>query len=289
VSGERAGGEFERVVKRSCRHMALLPILLLMFEQDRVIVRLQQRVLQEPDILVCLLAGSYGRRQADPYSDLDVWLLFDGEEKRATAFAHRRSFVQSVLPYVPAKSFDADHVRPFLHIALYSNGTKVDYLYQTPAELSPSPWLRETRLLKDTAGWGERFQVEAAKIAPAMTLPSITAEALADLDDRFWVMFWDSYRLLLRGDHVKPFPIYLQFTYFTLTELLRLLPPEDPAHQGLIQAEYSHDSRATLSHLRRLFAAYLEARAAVIRRHSLVFEPNRSFETAIQRLIERAK
>jgi hypothetical protein len=261
----------------------------LMFEQDRVIVRLQQRVMQEADILVCLLTGSYGRRQADAYSDLDVLLLFENEEKRATAYERRRSFVQSVLPYVPAKAFDADHVRPFLHIALYSNGTKVDYLYETQAALRPSPWLRESRLLKDTAGWGEHFQAEAAKVAPTMTLPSITAEALAALDDRFWVMFWDTFRLLLRGDHVKPFPIYLQFAYFTLTELLHLLPPEEPAHQGLIQAEFSHNTTATLGHMRRLFAAYLEARTAVVRRHSLVFEPNRSFETAVQRLIEKEK
>jgi predicted nucleotidyltransferase len=259
----------------------------LMFEQDRVIVRLQQRVLQEADVLVCLLTGSYGRRQADPYSDIDVMLLFGDEERRAAAFDRRRSFVQSVLPYVPAKSFDAVHVRPFLHVALYSNGAKVDYLYETQANVKPSPWLRETRLLKDTSGWGERFQTEAAGIAPGMMLPSITAAALADLDDRFWVMFWDAFRLLLRGDHVKPFPIYLEFAYFTLMELVRLLPPEDPAHQALIQAEFSHDTQATLAHMRRLFTAYLEARTAVVRRHNLVFERNRSFETAVRRLVER--
>jgi hypothetical protein len=260
-----------------------------MFEQDRVIVRLQQRVMQEGDILVCLLTGSYGRRQADAYADLDVLLLFENEERRAAAYERRRSFVQSVLPYVPAKSFDADHVRPFLHVALYSNGAKVDYLYETQAGLRPSSWLRETRLLKDTGGWGERFQAEAAKVAPAMALPSITAEALAALDNRFWVMFWDAYRLLLRGDHVKPFPIYLQFAYFTLIELLSLLPPEEPAHQALIQADFSHDTRATLAHMRRLFAAYLEARAAVVRRHNLLFEPDRSFERAVQRLVERER
>lgn len=32
-----------------------------MFEQDRVLVRLQQRVMSEGDIVACFLAGSYGR------------------------------------------------------------------------------------------------------------------------------------------------------------------------------------------------------------------------------------
>ena len=78
-----------------------------MFEQDRVIVRLQQRVLGEAAILTCFLAGSYGRRTADAYSDLDVVLVFAGEEERAAAFERRQEFAQSVLPYVPARSFDA--------------------------------------------------------------------------------------------------------------------------------------------------------------------------------------
>lgn len=258
-----------------------------MFEQDRVIVRLQQRVLQESDILVCLLSGSYGRRQEDPYSDLDVILVFANDEKRAAAYKMRRQFVQSVLPYVPAKSFDASHVRPYLHIALYSNGSKVDYLYETQETLKPSPWLRETRLLKDTAAWGENFQAETVHATPMFVQPSISSESLVDMDNRFWIMFWDAYRLLLRGDHDKPFPIYLEFMYFTIMEMLRLLPPEDAAHQGLIQAHFSYDTRATAVHMRSLFRAYLAARTAVVRRHNLTLTLNHSFEAAVQKLIEK--
>jgi predicted nucleotidyltransferase len=259
-----------------------------MFEQDRVIVRLQQRVLQEVAIQVCFLSGSYGRRQEDAYSDLDVLLVYADDEQRAAAFRRRREFVQSVLPYVPAKSFDAGHIRPYFHIALYSNGTKADYLFETQESLEPAPWLRETRLLKDTAdGWGAAFQAQAAQQPLAPPPASITAASLTDLDNRFWVMFWDSYRLLRRGDHQKPFTIYLEFMFFTLPELLRLLPPEDPAYQGLIQAEFSHNTATTAAHMRRLFTAYLAARDAIVRRHHLAFSPNRAFETAVQRLIEK--
>jgi hypothetical protein len=258
-----------------------------MFEQDRVIVRLQQRVLGEAAILTCFLAGSYGRRTADAYSDLDVVLVFDGEEQRDSAYARRRDFAQSVLPYVPARSFDATHVKPYFHIALYSNGAKVDYSYDTRDSLQPNPWHRDIRLLKDTDGWGERYQAASAQLPPTITLAGITLEELVALDNRFWVMFWDVYRQLLRGDYDKPFPVYVQLLYFILPTFLQLLPPEDPAHQGLIQASFSQDTAATLAHLRRHFDAYLAARAAVIRRHHLAFTPQSQFESAIQRLVHK--
>jgi hypothetical protein len=130
-----------------------------MFEQDRLLVRLQQHVLRERDILVCFLAGSYGRNTHDAYSDLDVALVFAGEAEREAAFGRRREFVRAVLPYVPAKSFDAVHVRPFFHIALYGNGAKVDYRYETQQLLRPNPWDRKIRILKDTDGWGENFSM----------------------------------------------------------------------------------------------------------------------------------
>ena len=83
-----------------------------MFEQDRVLVRLQQRVLSEGDIVACFLSGSYGRRQNDPYSDMDVAFVFADQAARERAWRQRRGFAQSVMQYVPAKSFDAAHVRP---------------------------------------------------------------------------------------------------------------------------------------------------------------------------------
>jgi hypothetical protein len=254
-----------------------------MFEQDRVIFRLQQYVMRERDILVCFLAGSFGRNTQDAYSDLDVALVFADEGRRDAAYANRREFVRAVLPYVPAKSFDAVHVRPYFHIALYSNGAKVDYRYETQELLQPNLWDRKIRLLKDTAGWGEKFQEEAARLPATLPQPTITIEALNTLDSRFWVMFMDVYRLLRRGDHDKPFSIYLELLYFTLPELLRLLPPEDAAHQRLINVQYTADTKVTLRHLKGLFEGYLEARSAVVRRHKLAFLADSAFENEIRR------
>ena len=256
-----------------------------MFEQDRVLLRLQQRVLAEPEMLVCFLSGSYGRGEQDSFSDLDVAMVFADEGGRETAFAERREFVRSVLPYVPAKSFDATHVRPYLHIALYSNGTKVDYRYETKGTLIANRWDREIRLLKDSAGWGKAFQESAIQLSGTVPLPTTTAKELSNLDERFWVMFMDVYRQVLRGDHDKPFPVYLQVLYFSIPELLRLLPYEEPSRQALINISFDHDVRSTAEHLRNLLQAYLAAREAIVRRHRLLFAPNEALERELLRKI----
>ncbi|MGB3716009.1 MAG: nucleotidyltransferase domain-containing protein [Candidatus Promineifilaceae bacterium] len=258
-----------------------------MFEQDRLLMRLQQRVLSEPAILVCFLTGSYGRRTHDPYSDLDVVLVFGGEREREVAYAGRREFVESLMPYVPAKSFDARHIRPFFHIALFANGAKADFRYETKEALKPSVWDRDIQLIKDKDGWGKRFQVEAEKLSSVPPRPTFTERELVDLDNRFWIMFIDVYRVLLRGDYDKPYPVYLELLSFTIPLLLRLLPSEDPAHQSLSISHYDHDTTATTKHMRALMNAYLEARTAVIRRYNLTFMPDQIFETAIIKLISR--
>ena len=256
-----------------------------MFEQDRLLLRLQQRILAEPQVLVCFLGGSYGRGTQDAYSDLDVALVYADEDSRARAFDNRIEFVRSVLPYVPSKSFDAIHVQPYLHIAVYSNGSKVDYRYETKQSLTPNPWDREIRLLKDDAGWGEDFQHACSRLAASQPLPTTTAKDLASLDDRFWIMFMDVFRQVLRGDYDKPFTIYLQLLHFTLPELLRLLPVEDRARQALVNINYQRDARVTIEHMRQLLQAYLVAREAIIQRHRLAFVPDEVFERELQRKI----
>lgn len=249
-----------------------------MFEQDRVLLRLQQRVITEEEILACFLSGSYGRGTQDAYSDLDVVLVFADEDTREVAYKNRRAFVRSVLPYVPACSFDAVHVRPYLHVALYSNGAKVDYRYEAKDSLRPSYWDREIRILKDTAGWAESFLRAGLQLSGAKPLPTVNDTQMAALDERFWIMFMDVYRLVLRGEFDKPFPIYLRLLNFTLPELLHLLPPEEPARGDLIGVAYQRDTKATVEHLRDLLTAYLSAREAIIRRHRLHYQPNLALE-----------
>ncbi|MCB9422209.1 MAG: hypothetical protein H6667_20570 [Ardenticatenaceae bacterium] len=257
-----------------------------LFEQDRVLVRLQQRVQGDRHIAACFLAGSFGRRAEDAYSDMDVALVFADELKLERAWSERREFVRSVVPFVGVKSFDAVHVRPYFHIALYSNGAKVDYRYETKEALQPSYWDRDIRILKDDGGWLEAFRVQAMQ-AP-LVQSRLTADELTALDERFWVMFMDVYRLLRRGDADKPFTIYLELLHFTLPPLLRALPPEEPSRQQLLHAAFSSDTRQTIRQLVSLLDAYLAARTAVIRRFDLDFEVDGRFETAVKQLLHHS-
>jgi predicted nucleotidyltransferase len=258
-----------------------------MFEQDRVVIRIQQRVMAEDDILVCFLSGSYGRGTQDAFSDLDVVLVFGHEDSRESAYEVRQEFVRSVLPYVPANSFDAIHVRPYFHVALYSNGAKVDYRYETKESLKPNIWDREIRLLKDSDGWGREFQEASLQLSGANPLPKTTNEEIAALDERFWIMFMDVYRQVLRGDYAKPFLVYLQLISFTLPTLLSLLPVEDPVRDALICSAYNRDTTATAAHLRDLLEAYLAARQSIIKRHRLLYMPNETLERELLRKINQ--
>jgi hypothetical protein len=258
-----------------------------MFEQERVLVRLQQLVLREEDIVACLLAGSYGRGTHDAYSDLDVVLVFEDEQRREAAFARRTTFAQNVMPYLPAKSCDGGENQPFLHVAVYSNGAKVDFRYVTKDSLSARDWNGRYRILKDSDGWGAAFEARA-KLASRAQLPEVNAQLIADLDSYFWVTFMEVYRLLLRGGHERPFVTYLNLVYETIPPLLQLLPREHPAYQALVSIHYSHDVPATLHYLRLLADAYVGARTAVIHRHSLLYTPDHRFEQALRSLIERS-
>ncbi len=255
-----------------------------MFEQERVIVRIQQRAQREAAILVCFVSGSIGKRVQDGLSDIDVAFVFRNEPARAAAYAGRRDFVRSILPYLPAKSFDADHIRPYFHIGLYSNGCKVDYRYEAMDELRPNPWDKEIRLLKDSDGWGETFQTQCALLAAPQ--PTITSEELAQLDERFWVMFWDTFRLAKRGDYRKAVPIYVELFDLTILRMMSLLPASSSEAQCLMTMRYSYDDE-TLPHLRQLFAAYLAARKTIITLFQLHFVSDNAFEREIGRLIER--
>lgn len=255
-----------------------------MFEQERVLVRIQQYILKDEEIAACFLAGSFGRGASDAYSDLDLVLIFKDEDSREAAFAKRKEFVRKLLPYVPAKSFDASHVRPYLHAALYSNGAKVDYLYET-FEIVPAFELKDIRLLKDENQWGSGFLSRCALLSPSYKLSTITNSAFIDLDNRFWVMFMDIYRQLLRGEYDKPFSIYLQLQSFTLPALMKLLPPEDASYQELIGLYFSQDCESNIAHMRKLLSSYLSARDSITSRHQLNFQPDLTFERDLMRKI----
>ncbi|MDX1614973.1 MAG: hypothetical protein R3300_11740 [Candidatus Promineifilaceae bacterium] len=258
-----------------------------MFEQERVLVRLRQHILRDEAIINCFLAGSFGRGKADAYSDLELMLIFEHRSARDVAFRSRRAFARHALPYVASKSYDAEHMHPFLHVALYANGAKVSYCYETQQTLTPGALGPELSILKDRDGWAKRYVEASSGTAPLPASAAITSEALFTLDSRFWVMLMDVFRQVLRGDLERPFPVYLEMLYLTIPQLLKLLPPEEQARQALLHVRFDGNRKATIEDLRALMHGYLTVRDAIVRRHQLDFSPDEAFESAIAGLIDR--
>ncbi len=256
-----------------------------MFEQERLIGRLQRRVTDDPEISACFLSGSFGRRASDSYSDLDVALVYPNSSSLERAWHNRIQFTKSIMPYISLKSFDAEHVRPYFHIALFSNGSKLDLRFENQEILMPNPWDSQIRILKDTEGWAELFQQDSSQ--QAVPQPRMNSQELARLDQRFWVMYWDILRLLARGNTDKSFPIYLELLNMTLPPMLQALPNDDRARVNLIDVQFNRDRDMTTTHLKRLLTAYIAARTAIVERYHLQFSTDNAFENQIQRLVEK--
>lgn len=256
-----------------------------MFEQERMIGRFQRRIIDDPNVFACFLSGSFGRRANDAYSDLDIALVYPDEQTVERAWRNRVEFAKSIMPYISLKSFDAEHIRPYFHIVLFANGSKLDFRFETKDSLLANPWDSQIRILKDTDGWAEAFRARSSQ----QSLPQATMsnQELTLLDQRFWVMYWDVLRLLARGDADKSFPIYLELLHFTFPPLLTALPSGSPARTTLIQARFNRDTDVTASHMRGLLGAYTAARQEIVERYHLQFAGDHSFENQIQRLAER--
>lgn len=256
-----------------------------MFEQERMIGRLQRRVVEAPEIYACFLSGSFGRRAEDEYSDLDVALVYADKQAMEQSWRNRVHFAKSIMPYVALKSFDAEHIRPYFHIVLFANGSKLDFRFEVKDVLAPNPWDGQVRILKDTDGWAEDFHVKSAKLA--FPRQSISIQELQDLDQRFWVMYWDVLRLLSRGNAEKSFPIYLELLYFTIPRLLDALPEGAAARDKLIEAKFDRNTQSTAKRMKDLLNAYKAARRQVVEQHHLQFTSDRSFENQIERLVDK--
>lgn len=256
-----------------------------MFEQDRVIGRLQRYVATVPQIKSCFLSGSFGRRAADDYSDIDVVLVFDNEASRDAAWAKRREMVGAIMPYVSFKAYAAAEERPFLTSALLANGSLLKLRFETRDSLQPHPRDSQIRILKDEDGWGAQFAARSAGLGQPQ--PTLTLRELESIDERFWIMFWEVLRLVARGDTTRPFPVYLELLHTTLPALLRALPAADPARPRLIDVTYSGDAAATAAGLRALLDSYLVARDNLARHYHLGTVGDAAFEREIRRLAER--
>lgn len=253
-----------------------------MFEQDRVNGRFQRRVQAEPGIRACFLLGSHGRVTTDEYSDIDALLVFATAALRSDAWRNRKSFVESIMPYVALKLFAPTE---YDLQAVYSNGTQLDLRYAVQDELAPAPDYRHMRLIKDSGGWGAQFQAACAR--EPWTRPTLTRADLEAIDSQFWVRLWEVLRQLQRGDAPRPFQTYLTLLNKTIPPLLAALPDDDPTRQALVEVGYGGDTAVATANLAALLDQYLAARDSINRTYNLQFFPDRGFENEFKRLVAR--
>ena len=253
-----------------------------MFEQDRFIVRLRQKLNGDPSIVAAWLGGSHGRNQPDPFSDLDIVMLFADDEARERAWARRVDFCQNVMAYVAAKSRDEGD----RHITLYANGTLAEFAFLSRATLQPHPDDADIKILKDSAdNLAANHQQDSAMLQPPRA--RVSAAELQTLDDAFWIQFWDVYRVVRRGDSEKPFVGYVKLLADTLPTLTGWLLPNSAERRQLINLHYTRDAATTRAHLLTLLDAYRAARAAVIKQHQLDFRIDSAFEREIDRVMKK--
>ena len=256
-----------------------------MFEQERVIGRLQRYVVTDPAIKACFLSGSFGRRAADAYSDIDVAIVYANEASRQRAWGDRAAMASAIMPYISSKAFDDDRRHPALYVVLLANGSKLDLRFETMEALQPDPWDAQIRILKDSDGWAERYAAQSISLAKPQ--PLITRDQLENIDNRFWVTYWDILRQVARGEVVIPFPAYLGLLHETIPPLLAALPDAEPARKTLVDAAYSTSAKATAAHLQHLLAAYLAARNVLVSHYHLQPVGNPGFEREIQSQIKK--
>lgn len=256
-----------------------------MFEQERTLSRLQQRLQRDVTLFACFLAGSFGRRDQDPYADLDVFLVYPSNAAQELAFQGRVELAESILPYVAAKTWENPRF-PSQMSTLYANGSKIDLTFAVRDDLRPAPIFSQIAILKDTDDWAAELSRRSVVTLPTPPPPLTTADLIA-LDNRFWVTLWDVWRRLKRGDVDTPFVDFLDLVGGVLPTLLRYLPEDSPEAKALVNLVYGRDPEIGLDHLGRLLKGYLAARAAIVSRYRLPFTADTTFENSLQKLVDR--
>ena len=175
---------------------------------------------------------------------------------------------------------------PDSHLALYGNGTLVDFRYLDAETLTPY-WLDgEIKVLKDNA---ERIAERQQSMSSGLTkqVRRVNSAELSALDNQFWVFFWDTYRRVRRGTPAGGIEDYLQLVANTLPTLLNALPKQSPTRNALIDVQYSLNADATLAHLRHLVVSYRAARDEIVQQNRIDFRPNEAFEREIDRALRK--
>jgi predicted nucleotidyltransferase len=256
------------------------------------------RLRDDARVVGLVLGGSLARGAADPYSDVDLYVVVR-DEAFAEVLAERRAVAEAVGS--PLFAFDVDPVPGGStdRIAVYElpDGlpVKLDLMYLKESDLEPAPKWAGCAVLEDDGGRVGDAVARSEGLAPPPPKP----EELRELNQKFWTWSWYVFGKIVRGELWEALAGLHDIRSLALVPLLDWAA-ERP-HEGYrrledkLDAETASRLKATLSALEpeALYAAlraeaelFRGLRAEVFGRHGLGFdpEPEEALEAEMSRL-----
>ncbi len=145
-----------------------------------------------PGVVGCFLIGSMATNEMDPDSDLDIGILFQGDEDRERVWQKRWDW--EIAPWF--HRFDADHIKPYFVIYLYEPQIKADLNLYVENDLPPAE-AGTFEILWDHKGvLGTRLKTPSKPQPNAPNWREVVHE-----DERFWAWLFYSYQHVHRGEY----------------------------------------------------------------------------------------
>jgi len=243
------------------------------------------RLREDERVVALVLGGSLARGAADPYSDVDLYVVvrdaaFDAAlaERDAIAGAVGSTLFAFDVDPVPGGSTD----RIVLYGGPDGEPIKFDFMYLQESDLEPAPKWAGRAVLEDEGGRVGSVVAGSEGLAPLPPKP----EELRELNQKFWTLCWYVFGKIVRGELWEALDGLHNIRSLTLVPLLDWAAGS--AHEGYrrlegkLDAETASRLAATLSPLEpeALHAAlraevelFRGLRAEVFGRHGLSFDP----------------
>jgi len=250
-----------------------------------LVERAVARVRDDARVVGLVLGGSLARGEADPYSDVDLYVVVR-DEAFGEVLAKRRAVAEAVGS--PLFAFDVDPVPGGStdRIVVYEGPdgfpVKLDLMYLKESDLVPAPKWRGCAVLEDEGGRLGDVVARSEGLAP----PPPSPEALRELNQKFWVWCWYVFGKIVRGELWEALDGLHNIRSLAIVPLLDWAA--ERSHEGYRRLEGKLDPetvsrlKGTLSSLEpdALHAAlraevglFRDLRAEVFGRHGLAFDP----------------
>jgi predicted nucleotidyltransferase len=258
-----------------------LPSLDRLPEHRKLLERAVARLRDDARVVGLVAGGSLAHGGADFFSDVDLYIVVRDEtfdeifaERDVTMEAVGSPLFGFVIAPVPGGSTD--------HIVIYEGPVKFDFMYLKESDLKPDPKWAGCLVLNDASGRVEAVKTRSEGLTP--TPPS--ADALLDLNQKFWIWCWYVFGKIVRGELWEALDGLHSIRSLALVPLLdweakrpqegyrRLERKTDPATASRLVATVAPvQPEALYAALQAEMELFRILRAKVFDRHGLTFDP----------------